>query len=948
MVSLHSHTPTLAVFDPRGLAVRTVGYCRSAAEQVPVASIVRHGYDERGRNHAAWDARSWTAGGVPNRSSRHALSGAEVLNHGSDAGWRLVLLSATGKVSCAWDGRGSRTVFTHDRLDRPLTVCEQAAGEGTATVERFSYADAAPELAQTNLCGRLVRHDDPAGSLFLEEYALSGQPVVQSRCFLKSMQTPDWPAAPGERDELIESASPYPTRMQSNALGEPLVQVDALGNRQVFAHTPAGTLSHLGLLLTGTQQPLPVREQIDCNAFGQVVREVAGNGIVTTRQFCAKDARLLRLTLRAADNRVLQDLRYEYDCVGNICGIDDLASPVTFHRNQRVEAQRRMVYDSLYRLIEAHGVEVDVPVQGPHLPPLYGLPLDPSRLINYHQRFTYDAAGNLLQRQHSGAAGLRMAVARDSNRCLPQRADGSLPDEQEIAEGFDACGNLVSLQGAAALRWNLRNQLCQVLIVEREEGAADEECYAYDAAGKRLRKLRRSRAAARMHHAETRWLPGLELHTDSATGEQRQVVVVGTQVRVLRWTAGRPEQVPNDQLRYQVDDHLGSVALEFDGQAQLLTRETFYPFGGTAIWAGNDALQASYKSRRFSGKERDATGLYYFGLRYYAPWLSRWTNPDPFGEVDGLNLFCMVKNNPVTLRDTNGGVGIPAVAHYFWSGGEIPQDGLYNVLLFKTFHPDWQVNMWGQRARQWASALMEMEGSMNPAELYLVRDSGSQIVRRDPEEMFAELSQVYPAAHKVQGIFERERSGAYSNLAAASDVFRLGAMLTYGGLYMDADVAVTGPIELAPGDGDFFIHTQFGEASNAVIASAPGSATATRLLDQLVEEYSPQAQMNELIPQVAWIAKRSRFGKEGLTSRMGRTDDMSGPKMIVRVLGKDRVDRDANVIPSESFISFYKSEHDGGVWEHSFEQLFVRGALRSLDAGATWAVKEPGRRSSVA
>lgn len=32
----------------------------------------------------------------------------------------------------------------------------------------------------------------------------------------------------------------------------------------------------------------------------------------------------------------------------------------------------------------------------------------------------------------------------------------------------------------------------------------------------------------------------------------------------------------------------------------------------------------------------------------------RWVSSDPAGTVDGLNLFCMVRNNPVTLRDLDG------------------------------------------------------------------------------------------------------------------------------------------------------------------------------------------------------------------------------------------------------------------------------------------------------
>jgi len=57
---------------------------------------------------------------------------------------------------------------------------------------------------------------------------------------------------------------------------------------------------------------------------------------------------------------------------------------------------------------------------------------------------------------------------------------------------------------------------------------------------------------------------------------------------------------------------------------------------------------------RYSGKERDATGLYYYGYRYYQPWAGRWLSADPAETVDGLNLYRMVRNNPITLMDSNG------------------------------------------------------------------------------------------------------------------------------------------------------------------------------------------------------------------------------------------------------------------------------------------------------
>lgn len=46
--------------------------------------------------------------------------------------------------------------------------------------------------------------------------------------------------------------------------------------------------------------------------------------------------------------------------------------------------------------------------------------------------------------------------------------------------------------------------------------------------------------------------------------------------------------------------------------------------------------------------------MYYYGYRYYQPWIGRWLSADPAGTIDGLNLYRMVRNNPVTLHDPDG------------------------------------------------------------------------------------------------------------------------------------------------------------------------------------------------------------------------------------------------------------------------------------------------------
>ncbi|WP_256672924.1 RHS repeat-associated core domain-containing protein, partial [Pseudomonas sp. v388] len=155
---------------------------------------------------------------------------------------------------------------------------------------------------------------------------------------------------------------------------------------------------------------------------------------------------------------------------------------------------------------------------------------------------------------------------------------------------------------------------------------------------------------------EVRYLPGLEIRT-TADGEILHVITAQNS-RVLHWQAGQPNGIANDQIRYSLSDHLGSSTLELDHQGNLISQESYYPFGGTSWWAARSVVEVKYKTVRYSGKERDASGLYYYGFRYYAQWLQRWINPDPAGNVNGLNLFCFVGNTPVLHNDLDGRIYI--------------------------------------------------------------------------------------------------------------------------------------------------------------------------------------------------------------------------------------------------------------------------------------------------
>ncbi|MFJ4371848.1 RHS repeat domain-containing protein [Pseudomonas japonica] len=653
--SPHTATPTLAAVDPRGLALRTVGYCRAHSDQAPAARIERCAHNAAGQRQASWDPRLWAQGSVANLRQVYGLSGRLLLNDSVDAGWSLQLLAESALPVLVWDARGTRRRLAYDERLRPVEIAETPAQGSEKVSERYEYAGADSGFTVHNQCGRLLRHDDPGGTLHLRGYALSAALCRQTRHFLQSLDAVDWPSAAAERDALLEPGAGFSSHEVHDAAGQLISRTDARGNQTLFRHTLDARPGPIALRLAGAGSATALLTRVTYDAWGQVEQQTAGNGVLSHYTRDPASGRLLRLQHGVPGLPALQDLHYRHDPRGNLVEIVDAAMPVRHFANQRIEPRCTYRYDSLYQLVEASGHEFADAVPGPGLPPLQGLPADPARQCNYRQHYHYDAAGNLRCLRHVGGHGYtrQMQVASDSNRALPvalARAD--------FDSAFDAAGNLLRLLPGQDLSWNPRNQLERIRPVAREQAADDEECYRYDSAGQRLRKITRRQASGRSLLAEVRYLPGLELRSDDASGERLQVIRCGV-AEVLHWEQGRPSRLANDQQRYPLRDHLGSHNLELDEQATLLTHEIHYPFGGTAWWAASSSSQARCKWRRHAAREMDASGLYYYGQRYYAPWLQRWISADPAGPVDGLNLYRMVGNDPLNFGDHQGTVKIP-------------------------------------------------------------------------------------------------------------------------------------------------------------------------------------------------------------------------------------------------------------------------------------------------
>jgi insecticidal toxin complex protein TccC len=657
--SLNAFTPKLTALDPRGMAVRIADYHRARNDAPPELRFTRQKYDELGRLSGSMDPRlgrlAESDPAVPdNLFNRFSLSATTLFTDSVDAGWRLTLFTETGESRCTWDGRGHFRQQEHDGLNRLVTVIETMPDQPPTVVERLSYGSCDAESASHNQCGRLIRHDDTVGSEVISEYGMSGSPIVQARRFTKFLAFPDWPLDQDLRETLLEQ-QPATTRWELSALGETFRQIDSRQNVQRNVYDLAGNLKCAFLQMSGAAENAVV-QSIGYNVDNRIEREVAGNGLVIKAEYDECDGRLIHLHCSVNAQRPLQSLRYVYDPVGNLVVIDDAAAASAYFRNQRVEHRCTYGYDSLYQLIWSTGFEA---INAPNpFSASFSSMRDPAQVANYREDYEYDEAGNFCTLVHVGGNQYtrHMATAKHSNRSLAAY-DDVVPGEPEIAAGFDPNGNSRELLRGQVLEWDGRNQLQRVTPVFRPEGEDDCEVYGYDSKGQRRRKsaTRLSKFASVIQ--EVRYLPGIELHTDSNTGRSYQVIRVEaglSRISVVHWESPPPSGMASEYLSYSLTDHLRSGSIELSKDADVLSQEYYLPYGGTAWWADNGSSEASYKTIRYAGKERDASGLYYYGLRYYAPWLQRWINPDPAGNVDGLNFYQFVRSNPVTLNDSDG------------------------------------------------------------------------------------------------------------------------------------------------------------------------------------------------------------------------------------------------------------------------------------------------------
>jgi RHS repeat-associated protein len=109
---------------------------------------------------------------------------------------------------------------------------------------------------------------------------------------------------------------------------------------------------------------------------------------------------------------------------------------------------------------------------------------------------------------------------------------------------------------------------------------------------------------------------------------------------------------------------LGSAIRLADDSAAMPTSYKYEPFGNVAAGGSNPGDANAYQ---FTGRENDATGLYYYRARYYSPTWGRFISEDPVTNQRGVSVplganrqawarsaYEYVLGNPVMFKDPSG------------------------------------------------------------------------------------------------------------------------------------------------------------------------------------------------------------------------------------------------------------------------------------------------------
>ena len=243
--------------------------------------------------------------------------------------------------------------------------------------------------------------------------------------------------------------------------------------------------------------------------------------------------------------------------------------------------------------------------------------------------YTYDAAGNRISFSRSGPQAALPAAVQAAYDAANQQIQFNAATPNLA---YDANGNLTSqtdASGTTFYTWDARNRLIGI------SGPSITASSVYDALGRRVSKTINGEKTDYQYD-------GNDISAEILGG-----AVVATYLRSLN--IDQPFVRQSSSPEFYHADALGSTLALSSTNGAVTAVYSYEPFGKTTVTG------ASPNPFQYTGRENDATGLYYYRARYYSPTLHRFISEDPIEFAGGdVNLYGYVGNNPTNFIDPEG------------------------------------------------------------------------------------------------------------------------------------------------------------------------------------------------------------------------------------------------------------------------------------------------------
>ena len=654
------------------------------------------GFDIQGRPLLQADARLYEANqgkaeANKNHNFKHTypIAGGLARSWSADAGESFGFTDVQGNALMSWDALGNLHQMDYDSLHRPLSHKITQVDGSTHSITATVYAESLltqgktlTDLQNENCIGSAIAMYDNAGLTISKDFTFDGHVLKSKRTFRKDYKSDaNWTAANILTANTILEEDVFDTTATFDAIGRPLSQTLPDGSITTWQYGMMGNCTQSGITLNGAITKQIIVSNSKLNQFGQLVNVKLNNGVTTSHNYDSLTQQLLQIK-STKGNKALQDQNYWHDPTGLITTMQNNVAAVVYANNQEVKPENTYTYDALYRLKNATGRIQLSKTMAPigknrqdklgHVKNYQNANLQ--AVGNYAENYQYDKGNNLTQLQRTGDNPFtRLFTINSNNNRVSQYQQG----KTSTTIDYDTSGQMQNINGNGSqkITWNSIGNIANATLVDRgNEDKNDMEYYVYDASGIRVRKVteRKNSDGTILSSDDKRYIGNYRFTSKTNADTRHSITVGGVQKQdcIVQYTTDTNKKTTAAGIiyRYQHANHLNSIGLETNQAGDVISYEEYSPFGDTVLSYDPVNLDSS-KEYRYSAQEKDdSTGLYYYGYRYYAPWLCRWTRPDPAGTIDGFNLYGFVGNEPIGKEDVMGLV----------TGDENPGEGTKN------------------------------------------------------------------------------------------------------------------------------------------------------------------------------------------------------------------------------------------------------------------------------